>query len=201
MAGLVVSDKALAALAHDPVLFLWSGHDALDGVVHLIHGDFGELATGRQDGRFVKQVGQVGTGEAGGAAGDPIEVHILGEGFAPGVNPQDLEATAVVGPINHHLAVKTTGPHQGRIKHVRAIGGRNDDDAVIALKAIHLGEQLVEGLLPFVVAAAQTGAPLTADGINFIDEDDARGIFLGLFEQIAHPAGTNADKHLDKFRA
>src|SRR6185436_988946 len=36
---------------------------------------------------------------------------------------------------------------------------------------------------------------MTAHRIDFIDEDDARGVFLALFEQVAHAGRTNADKH------
>ncbi len=32
--------------------------------------------------------------------------------------------------------------------HVRAIGGGEDDDAGVALKAVHLGQQLIDGLQP-----------------------------------------------------
>src|ERR1700733_10603671 len=34
--------------------------------------------------------------------------------------------------------------------------------------------------------------------IDFIDEDDARGILLALLEQIAYPARAHADEHLDE---
>ena len=41
-------------------------------------------------------------------------------------------------------------------------------------------QQLVERLLALVVAAANAGAAGAAHGINLIDEDDARGVLLGL---------------------
>src|SRR5271163_5118419 len=39
---------------------------------------------------------------------------------------------------------------------------------------------------------------MAADRINFVNEDDARRVLLALFEQIAHPARTYADEHLNE---
>ena len=39
---------------------------------------------------------------------------------------------------------------------------------------------------------------MPADRVDFVDEDDAGRVLLALLEHIAHPAGTDADKHLDK---
>ena len=200
MARFVVGHEALALLAHHPILLLWTGHHPLNRVVHLIHGDFGELATGGQDRRLVEQVGQIGSGEPRGAARDLVEVHILGEGLATGMHLEDLQPTAVVGAVNHHLAVKAARTHQGRIQHIGTVGGRHDDDAGVALKAIHLGEQLVEGLLPLVVATTQAGAALAAHGVDLVDEDNAGGTLLGVLEEVTHPAGTHPHKHLHELR-
>ena len=64
--------------------------------------------------------------------------------------------------------------------HIRSVGGSQHDDAGVALKAIHLSQQLVDGLLALVVAAAHAGATLAPDRINFINEHDAGRLLLGL---------------------
>src|SRR5712692_8613245 len=51
------------------------------------------------------------------------------------------------------------------------------------------------------MAAAQASATMTSYGIDFINEDNARGILLPLFEQITHPAGADAYEHLHEIRA
>ena len=48
------------------------------------------------------------------------------------------------------------------------------------------------------MTTAETGAAVTTDRINFVDEDDARSILLALLEEVAHARSTNAHKHLDK---
>src|SRR5947209_11231142 len=42
---------------------------------------------------------------------------------------------------------------------------------------------------------------MTPDRIDLVDEDDTRGVLLALLEHVAHPAGADADKHLDEIRA
>ena len=39
---------------------------------------------------------------------------------------------------------------------------------------------------------------MTADSVDFIDEDDAGRALLGLLEHVAHPCRAHADKHLDE---
>src|SRR5271170_2632306 len=41
---------------------------------------------------------------------------------------------------------------------------------------------------------------MASNSVDFVDEDDARGILLTLFEQIAHAAGAHADEHFHEVR-
>ena len=52
----------------------------------------------------------------------------------------------------------------------------------VALKAIHLRQQLVDGLLALVIAAAHARAALAPHGVNLVDKDDAGGLGLSLEE-------------------
>ena len=96
---------------------------------------------------------------------------------------------------------KRPGPQQGRVEDVGAVGGGDQDDVVLRLEAVHLDEELVERLLALVVAAAEAGAAVAADGVDLVDEDDAGRVLLGLLEEVAHAAGADADEHLDEVRA
>ena len=48
------------------------------------------------------------------------------------------------------------------------------------------------------MAAAQAGSALTSHGIDLIDEDDRRGLGLGLLKEVTHTAGADTHEHLDK---
>ncbi len=66
---------------------------------------------------------------------------------------------------------------------------------VAAVESVHLDQDLIQRLLALVVAAAKTGAALATDRVDFVDEDDARRVALGLIEEVAYtrlaPTPTN----------
>ncbi len=110
-------------------------------------------------------------------------------------------------PLRHirnahrHLPVETAGPQQSRVQNVRTVGGGDDDDAFVLTEAVHFDQQLVQGLLPLVMAAAEACAPSSAHGVDLVDEDDAGGLLLRHVEGVPHPGRTDADEHLNEVRA
>ncbi len=140
-------------------------------------------------------------GEAGRLLGDVLDGDGLVEGLALRVDPQDLDAALHVGAVEDDLAVEAAGPEKGRIEDVRPVRGGDDDHVGVRVEAVHLDQDLVEGLLALVVAAAEARAALPADRVDLVDEDDARGVALGLVEEVADAARADADEHLDELGA
>jgi hypothetical protein len=68
----------------------------------------------------------------------------------------------------------------------------------IRIEPIHLHQELVQGLLAFVMPAHHIHPPGLAQGIQFIDEDDAGRLGCGLGKKIANAGSPDADKHLHK---
>ncbi len=149
---------------------------------------------------LVDEVHEIGAGEAGRTASNRLQVDVGGEGNLAHVHAQDLLTTDEVGVRDDDLAVETARAQERGVEHVRPVGGRDDDDAFVLLEAVHLDEQLVERLFALVVAAAQPSAAMAPDRIDFVDEDDARRVLLGLLEHVADAAGADADEHLDEIR-
>ena len=114
---------------------------------------------------------------------------------------QDGFATAHIRPVEGDTAVEATGAQQGRVKDIGPVGGSHHDHVRIGVETVHLDQHLVEGLFTLIVRTAQTGTALATDGIDFIHEDDAGRMALGLVEQVAHPAGAHTDEHFHEFRA
>src|SRR5580698_2118040 len=129
------------------------------------------------------------------------EIDGVGERNRAGVNSQNLFASAHIGTTDHYATIKTSGAEQGRIKHIGPVGSCHEDDAFVGLEAIHFDQQLVQRLFAFVVTAAKACASVASDRIDFINEDNARGVLLALLEKIAHPAGADAYEHLDEVGA
>jgi hypothetical protein len=79
---------------------------------------------------------------------------------------------------------------------------RSEDDHVcVGLASVHLDEDLVEGLLPFLVSAADITFASSTDCIDLIDEHDEGRASPGTVEQVANATGTDADNHLYELRA
>ena len=99
------------------------------------------------------------------------------------------------------MPVEPARPEQRGVEDVRAVRGGDEDDALVRLEAVHLDEELVQGLLALVVTAAEAGAAVPADRVDLVDEDDAGRILLALLEQVAHAAGADAHEHLHEVGA
>ena len=99
------------------------------------------------------------------------------------------------------LAVEAARTQQRGVEHVGPVGRRDEDDALVRLEPVHLDEKLVQRLLALVVAAAEARATMPADGVDFVDEDDAGRVLLRLLEHVSHARGTDADEHFDEIGA
>ena len=92
VAGLVVGDDALLVVV-EHAAGLGAGDHALERVVEVGGVDPVAVAARGEDRRLVADVGQVGAGQAGGLAGDEVEVDIA-DGLVAAVDAQDLDASA-----------------------------------------------------------------------------------------------------------
>ena len=201
VASLVVGNELALLERRDGVLLLGAEHDAVEGVADLIVADGALVLAGGEDGSLVHQVGEGSAREAWGTAGDLLSVDVVAEGLAARVNAEDGNTAVEVGEVDDDAAIETAGTEEGGVEDVGAVSSGDGDDARVALEAVHLGEDLVEGLLALVVATSDAGTTLAADSVDLIDEDDAGGVLLGLGEEVANTRGTNTDEHLDKLRA
>src|SRR5579884_1802516 len=201
MADLVVGDDGFFGLVNHAALALRAGHDTQDGLFKVVVLDDRFATPGGEQRALVEHVGEVGAGETGGLARQIVQGDIFGQRLALRVDFQDGETPANIGLVQHDLAVEATGAQQSGVEDIWPVGGGDDDNVGILLEAIHLDEQLIERLLALIVAAQAGIIALAANGIDFVDEDDAGRVVFGLFEEVAHARCANADEHLDKFRA
>ena len=192
-----------------PLLFVRDDHratlgaheDLVLGHLEIEHREGVLVLAGGEKRRFVDEVFEVGAAHSGGAARDDVELDVGSERGLAGVDAEDGFAAADVGAVHGDAAVKTTRAQDGGIEHIRAVRGRDDDDAVVGLEPVHLDEELVQRLLALVVTAAHSRAAVTADGVDFVDEDDAGCMLLALLEEVANTACADAHEHLDEVGA
>ena len=113
---------------------------------------------------------------------------------------QNLLAPLNVGQTHIHLTVEATGTEQGRVENIRAVGGSQHHHALIAAKAVHLDQKLVQRLLALIVTAADTRAALTTHRVDLVDKDDGGGDLLRLIEEVTDAACAHTYIHFHKVR-
>ncbi|MNI20507.1 hypothetical protein D3C73_739920 [compost metagenome] len=195
MTCFVVGHDAFLAVADNAAALLGTDDDAVNGFIDFAHADILAVTAGCKEGCFIEQVLQISTGEAGSALRNDIQLNVFGQRLVAGVNLQYSFTAFDIRTVNRDLTVKTSRTKQRRIKNVCAVGSRDDNNTFIAAKAVHFDEQLVEGLLTFVMSAAKSGAALTSDSIDLIDEDNTRSVLLRILEQITHTGCADTDEH------
>src|SRR5690606_8358783 len=100
---------------------------------------------------------------------------------------KNLFPTDQVRLINGNLAVKASGAQQRGIQDVRSICSRHDDDSRIGTEAVHFHQQLVERVLPFIVATHDTVfSKSTTDCIDLINKVDTGSLIFRLAEQVPY---------------
>jgi hypothetical protein len=94
-------------------------------------------------------------------------------------------ASPAVGAVDDNPPIEPARSQQRWIEHVRTVGRRDEDHTLVRLESVHFDEELIEGLLPFIVPATEPGPSVPADGVDLIDEHDAGCVLLALLEQVA----------------
>jgi hypothetical protein len=100
---------------------------------------------------------------------------------------EDGSSASDIWLVENYPSVKTTGAEQGGIQYIRSVGGGDNDNTGIGIKTVHFHQNLVQGLLPLIMATAQPGTTVATDGVNLINEDNTGGIPLSLVKEVAHP--------------
>jgi hypothetical protein len=75
------------------------------------------------------------------------------------------QAPIPVRALDRHTPVEATWAQERFVQPIWAVGRSDDDDSLVCIKAIHLHQQLVQGLLTLVIAI-DAGSTLPTDGIN-----------------------------------
>ena len=200
VAALVVGGDLLLVLRDDLAGSTRAADHAVRGLLQRIRGDHVAADAGGEQRGLVKHIRQVRTRHARGALGQSIQVDVLGQRLVLRVHLQNLGTAREVRVGYRNLAVETARAQKRGVQNVRTVRRSQQDHALATGEAIHLHQQLVQGLLALVVATPHAGAALAADGVDLVDKDDARSVLTRLLEQVTHTGRTDTDEHLHKVR-
>ena len=140
-------------------------------------------------------------GEPGGAPGEDVEVRARVERLALRVDAEDRLPPLEVGSVDDDLPVEPARAQERGVQDVGSVRRGHQDHRGPLVETVHLDQELVQGLLPLVVSAAEPRAAVAADGVDLVDEHDRRRARLRLLEEVADPSGADADEHLDEVGA
>ena len=158
MARLVIGGHPLFIVGHDHRLALDAHQHLVLGVLEIAHRDHPLGTAGGKQRRFVDEVGKIGAREPRRAARNGAGIDVGRQRHLLHVDGKDLLAALDVGATDDNLAIKPARAQQCRIENIGAVGCSDDDDAFIGIETVHFDQQLVQGLLAFVVAATKPGA-------------------------------------------
>mmetsp|Transcript_34489 Transcript_34489/g.75424 ORF Transcript_34489/g.75424 Transcript_34489/m.75424 type:complete len:267 (-) Transcript_34489:696-1496(-) len=117
------------------------------------------------------------------------------------MDPQDVRAALRRRLAHRHLAVEAARAEERGVEEVGAVGGADEDDARVGGEAVHLRQQLVQGLLALLVAAHQRRRALRPQRVDLVHEDQARGVDAGALEKVADARGAHAHDDLHELGA
>mmetsp|Transcript_163094 Transcript_163094/g.522986 ORF Transcript_163094/g.522986 Transcript_163094/m.522986 type:complete len:357 (+) Transcript_163094:69-1139(+) len=200
------SGRVRADRSRGPLL---GGARPCERLLQVLRGDLASAPSHRQEDGLVDDVGQLGATQTLRGLRDALQhapvrrlQQRLSHRRVPRVELQNLEALLLVRQLHEDVTVEAAGPQQCRVHRLAAVRRREHHDAVaLAVEAVELGQQLVEGLDVLLVGRSALGiAPSVAQGIQLVNEDHHRRHLTSLPEKVSHPCGSTADVDLHKFR-
>ena len=148
----------------------------------LVEVDLGHDPPHSVDRRFACQRRNVGADETVGRLGQFIEIDLVAQRHAAGMDAEDFAAALLVGHTDHDFAVETARAAQCLVDRVGAIGRCDHHQVRARFEPVHQRQQLRhEALFGF----ARHAVALGGDRIDFVDEDDRGGGLARLFEHLA----------------
>src|SRR5258706_6082509 len=159
-----------------------------------------QIAPCCQESCFVDEISDVRANHPRSGTRNRNQIYVLCQWYVARVNLKNCQAAIPVGTLYRYTPVEAAWAQERLVQPIRTVCRSNDDNRLARIKAVHLDQQLVQGLLTLVVAI-DAGPALATYSIDLINEDDAGRRLLGLVEEVTHTARANPDQHFDEFRA
>ena len=201
MADFMIGNHLPFMLIHDAVLLLLADKNNLYRLQKILLADIFAVMLDCIDGSLVNHIGKIRADRSAGRQCNAIQIHRFIHLDILGMYLQDLHASPKIRTIHDDTPVKASRTKQCLVQNFRTIGCTKDQNSLRGIKAIHLRQQLIQGLLPLLIAPAVLGITASSDCIDLIDKNNAGSILGGLLKQVTHTACTHADIQLYEIRS
>ncbi len=199
MSNLMGRNDPFFLLAQDTILLLLTGDYNLNGfqkvrLIYQLTATFYGI-----DRCLINDICKIRTYCTGGSQSNLFQIYALIHTYILGMYLQSIYTSLQIRLVYDNSSVETTRTKKCLIQNLRSVSRRKDQDSLRRIKTIHLGKELVQGLLTLIISAIAAVSALT-DCIDLIDKDDTRCIFLCLTEEVSYSGCTNTDEHLYEIR-
>lgn len=135
--------------------------------------------------RFSNDVSQISAVQPIAHLDHALKVQVAINHHAVRVNLENLQATDLVGEGDLNLSVQATGSEQRGVEGVGSVCSHDDLGLAQVVETVQLVEQLHQRSLDFSIRAGSLGESSSTDGVDFVHEDDAGLVLLGVSEHFA----------------
>ena len=153
MSGFMICNCKLFFIRENCILFLIAGEYDFNAFLKISLCDDLALFTHGSEGTFIDDVCKLSTGCTGSHSCDRVIIHIRIHPDLSSMNLENFLTSFEIRQLYRYTAVKPARTKQRRVQRFRTVGSRKNHDTIIGLEAIHFGQQLIQCLLPFIIAA------------------------------------------------
>lgn len=141
------------------------------------------------------------TSGVGAEASKKLEAYVPLAIHGAGMDLEDLCAAIKIRQAELNLPIQPSRTQQRRVQRIRPVGGHEHLDIAPRIKPIKLVHDLKHGALDLIVAADTIVEASAANGVDLVEEDDARLLRSGHLEELADHASTFTDVLLNQLAA
>ena len=139
MTNLVVRYDTLLIHGNSGILPLISGNDNLYALLQVCLSHIGPALTDCTQRALVDDVGKLRAAGTGGCASNGVKVNVAAHFYILRMNLQNSHTALQIRKLYRNPAIKTARAKQCLIQGFRTVGRCQDDNALAAIKTIHLG--------------------------------------------------------------
>ena len=118
MAGFMISRVGAFLVTHDEGFAFRSHQDLVLGVFEILHFNQPFVAAGGKQGRFIHEIGQIGTGKARSTTSQNAGIDVRRNRYLAHMDVQDLFTATDIRQADDNLSVETARTQQGFIQYV-----------------------------------------------------------------------------------